>query len=368
MNKKTGFNASALIEELDSAVMRGDTEKADEISEILFKLQGGQEEDAVMPPRFPGIVSDQNKDISGEHKVKPNSIKRIVSIAAAAVLVMTLSITAIAANLFGLRDMVFDNGNKDAVPNWQVSAPVTDEAALHNGIPDAPDSDLDLIAMQGYPDSSEYKASAEWNVFCQNYDTDHAILNQVGNSSNEYTEKYPLYLVYSKEMADKLEEIIAKYKLSLHTAIALPENPEAFFSTAGTGDFLESQSSQGVNRNLGGYVYNDGTFQFDGEAVLSNSAVIGYQFANYVKGTFSDTYLNIGDSDAYQEWPYETASGVQVSLALSETKALIITDLGSSFVTVNVLAGTGDSGFGSSSITRDDLQRLADMFDFTQIS
>jgi len=54
-----------------------------------------------------------------------------------------------------------------------------------------------LIVLQGYPDSNEYKASVEWNLFRAGYDTDGKLLSEVGNGSNEYTEKYPLYLVTS---------------------------------------------------------------------------------------------------------------------------------------------------------------------------
>lgn len=367
MNNKTGFNISQLIDELDSAVMSGDTEKADELADALFRLQGGIDEAAVMPAQFTESIAAQYGKESGGHKVKPQSIKRIICIAAAAALVMTLGITALATHLFGLRDFVIAN-------NEQSPSAVTDDAgtetetAAPSSEPAAAEPSYDIIALQGYPDSSEYKASAEWRVFCQNYDTDQTILHQVGNNPNAFTERYPLYLVYSQEMADKIEEIIAKYGLTLHTSIAVPESPEEFFSAAGTGDFLVHQSGTGIHTSFSGYVYNDGTFQFDGEAVLLNGAVLAYQFANYVKGTFSDTYLNIGDADSYKEWLYTTTGGVKVSLALSETKALIIADLGSSFVTVNVLAGTSeDSGFGSSGITADDLQAFADMFDLTQM-
>jgi hypothetical protein len=60
-----------------------------------------------------------------------------------------------------------------------------------------------------------------------------------------------------------------------------------------------------------------------------------------------------------------TKSGVTVSPPQNES--LVIADLDNSFITVNVLAGTGDSGFDSSSITQADLQTFADLFDFSQI-
>lgn len=362
MNKMTGYNIAQLIEELDTAVMCGDIETADEIADILFRLQGGAEADAVMPVQFPASITAQNKNHKASSTIKPKGFKRIIGIAAAAALIMTLGITALATQFFGLRDMVIQNEKAGSVTGTQAETTVPDNGQS------SPEQSYELIPLQGYPDSSEYKASAEWELFRQSYDTDGSIIRQVGNNPNEYTERYPMYLVYSKEMAEKLEEIIAKYALTLHSTLTIAEKTEELFTLAGVGDFLEGNPDGGVNRVYSGYAYDDGSFAYDGQAVLVTGAVIEYQLVRYVKGIFSDVCLNIGDADDYREWQYTTKNGVQVSLALSETKALLITDLDHSFIVVNVLAGTGDSGFDSSSITEADLQSFADMFDFTQIN
>jgi hypothetical protein len=227
----------------------------------------------------------------------------------------------------------------------------------------------DLIVLQGYPDSNEYKASEEWNLFCENYDTDGSVLAEVGNGSNEYTEKYPMYLVYSKEMTDKLEEILIKYGLTPHESMTVVETPEDLYAAAGTGTFLTA-SDGGQTNTLGGYVYNDGSFHYDGAAVLGSGKDVPYQFGNYVKGTFSATYLNVGDADRYQEWSYETKSGVPVYLALGANKSLVIADLAGSFVSINVLTGSepsSENSLGGDALTADDLQTFADLFDFTLI-
>jgi hypothetical protein len=171
-----------------------------------------------------------------------------------------------------------------------------------------------------------------------------------------------MYLVYSKDMADKLEEIIAKYGLTLHETITFVEGVQELIGTAETGDFL-SGSAAGMGR-VGGYVYNDGSFHYDGEAALQNGKIIDYQFGNYVKALFSDVYLNVGDVGSYREWQHTTASGVEVSLALGETKALVIANLENSFVSINVLTGSAGSDFGSSAVTENDLEAFADLFDF----
>lgn len=360
MNNKSDLNIIKLTKELDSAILCGDVRGADELTDLLFKMRGGADSDAVMPEYFPGNIAAPEENDIGGYRMKQKSVKKIITIAAAAALVMALGITALATQFFGIRDMVIGSGSSTGIIT-------PDTAVTDPGATDTTGQDIDLIAMQGYPDSNEYKANQEWNLFVNSYDTDHTILNAVGNTSNEYTEKYPQYLVYSKEMADKLEEIIAKYGLTLHQSIMIADNAEALIDVAGVGNFFTGGSG-GVNTMLGGYVYNDGTFQYDGDAVLESGARMSYQFGRYVKGTFSSTYLNIGNADSYNEWTYTTTSGVKVSLALSESKALIIADRDSSFVIVNVLNGTAaDSTFGSGGITAGDLQRFADMFDYTQL-
>ena len=140
---------------------------------------------------------------------------------------------------------------------------------------------------------------------------------------------------------------------------------QELISTAETGDFL-SGSAAGMG-SVGGYVYNDGSFHYDGEAALQNGKIIDYQFGNYVKGTFSDVYLNVGDADSYREWQYTTSSGVEVSLALGESKSLVIANLENSFVAINVLTGSAGSDFGSPAVTEADLEAFADLFDFSVI-
>jgi len=348
---------SKLKKELERAILIGDIEKADEISDKLFKTQGGRDADTVMPHQFIEKIKERIKERSKEKTggQKTMNVKKIVSIAAAAAVVATIGISTLAVRWNGVKDLVFKNsGIKTAYTEDDFES---QEDSENKDVPESTvEGEADFIALQGYPDSNEYKASVEWNLFCSEYDADGSILAKIGNSSNEFIEKYPMYLVYTQEMADKLEEIINKYELKLHESRTFISSGEELIKEAGTGDFIKNN-----NIVLGGYVYNDSTFHFDGEAVLKDGTQMGYQFGNYVKGTFSDTYLNIGDANSYREWEYTTKSGVKVSLALSENKALVIADLPDSYVTINLLSGT------QKGITDKMLEEFADLFDFSKI-
>jgi len=287
----------------------------------------------------------------------PAPLKRILIIAAVLAGVLTLSAAAIGGNWFSLRDLLLPQ-------RQEVRLPVDTAAAGEDSLPPEQDQktyQADVISLAGYGDTPESRALAEWQAFLDSYDQDEAIIGQIGNDTTGFAEKYGLYLVYTQEMADKLEEIIAKYGLKLHTDMLEDlYTDEALCGQVG-GDFL------GENRAYSTYMYEDGTFKFDGEIDLEGYGHLDYQFQRCVRGSFTDIILNIVDIDDYTEWGYLTKCGVPVTLALAPHKALIIADLPDSFVTVNVLAGTETptgGTFSHGSFGAEDLERFADSFDF----
>ena len=164
-------------------------------------------------------------------------------------------------------------------------------------------------------------------------------------------------------MSDKFDEIVEKYRLSLHSwsEMILPDG-----WSGAVGNFLLDG-----NTAYTGYIYEDGTFAYDGDADIPDYGVADYQFRRSVRGCFNEVILNIDDVSRYQEWVYETACGLPVTLALGPAKGLIIADLGDSFVTVNVLAGTETDPndiFSSGPISAENLETLADSFDFTVLT
>jgi len=272
--------------------------------------------------------------------------RKIVALAAAVCLLAALSVSALAMNLFGLRDMILPSGG--IIDNENTNS--------NTETPASPK----IISLQGYSDSKEYQAVAEWMAFLDSYDKDGELLAKVGNGPTGLDEKYSLYLVYTQEMADKLEEIVEKYGLKLHRAIELDLSEEDLYKRAGTGKFLGENNS-----SFSAYIYEDGTFHIDGEVVLDENRTIAYQMMNCVKGSFTDVILNIGNPEDYNEWTYTTSSGVTVSLSISPSKSLIIADLNNSFVTINVLAGSDPM---NGAITTLDLEAFADTFDFSALN
>ncbi len=306
-------------------------------------------------------------------------IKRIVTFALAAALILALGVTGYAIYRGRVQDLVMKAPEAEADivivgGEENIAAAAEDEIALvdENGDPlpasepaaeepqtapyDPLAGDSDQISLQGFAGSPEYQAALAWAEFLHGYDRDGAILASVGNGPTPWTETYSVngYHVYSQEMADTLEGIAAEYGLSLHSgglqSADLREMKErfgAFCTAAVTGR---------------GYYFADGTFQsdcaFDG---------ISFQIRRCMKGVLDTVGLNIIDAEQYEQWEYTTACGETVLLALGPSKALILAESDQSFVVVNVLAGANESLFygADGSITAAQLEALADSFDFS---
>lgn len=267
-------------------------------------------------------------------------------------ILIVLPIVAIAANWFGLRDLLIP------MAPFGPSAPSEKYDGNVRPIPETGMSDEseeranDSIGLSGYQGSPEAQALAEWLSFLTTYDSDHAILKEIGNGLTETDDtRYGLYYVYTQDMADKLEEIIQKYGLKLHTDINVVSQEELVFRVG--GDFMQD----GLIRYWA-YIYEDGTFQFDGDIELQDYGTVAYQFMRMVKGTFNETMLHIGNISDYREFEYVTSGGERVMCALGTDKALIYMDSESCFILMNVMGGS------NCGVTEDVLEDIADSIDF----
>ena len=167
---------------------------------------------------------------------RKRSTRRLWLLAAVIGLLILLSAGAVAAHLLGLRDLLLPQ-EQSALPSEQ---PVQENK----------------LSLSGYINTPESQALAEWNDFLASYDPDGSILKVVGNYTDPALEQYRCYLVYTQDMADKLEEIAAKYSLTLHTWEHVVESQEEWVSLL--GDFL------GNNTAYSGPIAEDGTFHYDG--------------------------------------------------------------------------------------------------------
>ncbi len=271
----------------------------------------------------------ENSEVKRTMKTRRKFTKRTLMLVAVLCLLTAFATAAFATNLFGLRDTLVDTNDPEIKSE---------------------------MTLAGFTGSKEYMAAAEWKAFEESYDSDSL-------DDCNLDEKYDPYPVYTQEMADKVDEITAKYGLTLHGGFK-----EVMFEDWNTvvGEFIvndyEEFSDKAHNTILGGYMYDDGTFRYDGIFDVSYGRLsVDYQFSRAVKGVFDPIFLNIGDIEDYQEQMIVTDSGVELTAALSEYKSVLIKEFDSCFVSINVMGGTAEG------ITFDDLKDLANTFDFSVI-
>ena len=253
---------------------------------------------------------------------------------AAALMVVVLGGTALATDLFGLKSIT-----------------VADPYAT-------PEAVGDVIALQGVPDSPEFRANAQWMDYLS---SSGAASRSVSDPDLAENESYGLYSVSDAESAARLESIAAANGLNLHTSQQDFFTESELYEMLGTAPFISNCAA------ISGYVYEDGSFQGDGTNVAGR--FYEYQLGRYVKGSFSEVTLNVGNASSYEEWIYTTASGVDVQLSMGPDRCVLLADLPSSFVAVNLLGGTnGNSLFMPDPVTKADLEAFADLFDFSSLS
>lgn len=310
---------------------------------------------------FSKIKSNVEVNTESFERRRPRHL--IKGAAAAAVCLLACStVVAYAFDLFDIRSYVL--GDK-----IQVEIPVEREGADPDEAFDMEYKDVDIIMNQP-TETDEYKAALDWRTFFDQFEADGRLEAALAEENNDISMAYEAYPVYNQEMADKLEEIAQSYGLRLMTGLQLIESEEQLYQLTGKEAFL------GENNVCGsGYVYDDGTFQYDGEMNLEGGRGLYYQLRNSMKGTLDTVFLNIGDANDYTEKVFETASGVAVNVASSADKVVVTVPLENSTVSLNILLGMSvetveveSEGAEMVEFTDADVEALINSIDFMKLN
>lgn len=292
--------------------------------------------------------------------------KRILRIAAAAAAVVILMPTAAyAIELFGLHEISL--GEREL----EVPVRVTGEENGTEEKFEVKKEKVDMLSLQGMASSPEALACSEWLDFCENYDADGTIIAEIGNEPTEFSEEYGAYLCYTKEMADKIDELCEKYQLKKKEIPVIEDDYKTILSQAGIGDILKP-STEAINTMQGEICDSDGNFNLGGEILLPENpeCIIIYELTRSVKGFFDTVALNVGNIEDYEQWEYKTENGETILLAKKGDSALIITDRNESFVSVSMegyLQKQANSVWEPYEITKKDLEKIAETIDFSMI-
>ena len=231
---------------------------------------------------------------------------------------------------------------------------------------------MKVLSMEGLSDSPEGMALREWLAYYGEHMNDPFDAEEAFALSDEYG----AYGVTTKAMAEKVDELCEKYGLKKLGKLVTPQDEKSFYKTAGVGK-LTKGSEHYENDYLGGYVYPDGTFQFDGSLFPADEIiVIPYQFRNAGKGSFGYVVSNAGDPNDYTEWTYKTADGHTLTISDSAGGAFLLMDRKESFVTVaiskrgiadsfndGIIDGVGDT-FVNFELSHEQLEQIAETFNW----
>lgn len=279
-----------------------------------------------------------------EDRRSRRSRRRLWGALLAAAVIALMSVTAYASGLFGLR------AAQDDRPQF-VDDPVAN-----------------LTGLQGSP---VYLASQEWNDW--KTEASRRGINRL-EPETDTSSVYARHGAFSEEAKAKLCEITEKYGLRL------PDHRAVFAGIGGLYELLGESGFLPMPGDTGGYprngiLWDDGSIWNLLDAVRVNGKDVYIELYRTVKGSFLSGGIR-SDPDLMEEWNYSAGDGTALILGIGPYQSVIMADLPNSFLFIIVKSGTGETGTGApitdgslnargwASISKGDLETLADSFDY----
>ena len=323
---------------------------------LITELMDGYIDDEFWPSDLedPGLSIDRIKELTMA-KINAASTGASVrhihklgrTLLIAAVIAVLLAIAAFAVYQIAFKDVLF--GEPYGTENLR------GEAALH------PWERID-ISTSGIASSPEYQAYVEWKEWNDAWwaeNPDPFSERGIDDTQYETAENYAwLYQAFFREQADKLDEITEKYGLTLHTLSTPFYTEDELCAILGVSDIWRDETATDY-----GSVFENGAFSL---STLLDSDVLTYVVLN-VDGSFSTLYMSIVPD--YDEWSYETADGVTVTLAMAQMDDYpdIVADPINVFLVARLDEATVTVSF-TNITTREEAEACADRLNLAELS
>ena len=226
----------------------------------------------------------------------------------------------------------------------------------------------DVIAVRGYPGSSNQKATLEWFEFEQTYDPNLELLENenVHGIPDNY---YYVYNCYTFEKVEKVDEICKKYGLKLLSMGTVVQRWQAdVFFDALEIDGMLIPSSYAKETNGSGYFYPEGNFKYDFYFTLTTEDAWPNEIwatMLYSKKDFFDPDTRAIDINEYEQWNYKTTEGIEVLIALKDSNGYIFAEQNDAYITVYLDTTSLLSEHNSQRATKEDFQLAADCINFS---
>ena len=265
------------------------------------------------------------------------SIKRIVTIALAAALILALGTVAYATGFFGLKDM-------------RVETEINVEEATVN--------------TSGYIDSANYLANVEW----QNYIRELLKTDKNTIPAGYKGDMYGAYNAFCTEAKDELHALLEKYELKMPSSYEDFKGVAGLYNLLGTVGFLPDYGDPGMSPVSGKY-YQGGSFQLTDTVKLENGEKLSVDIFRYVNGFFIPGAMLVADPDEMEEWTYVCSDGTELVIDMGPTKSTMVAELDNSFVFIYIRSGTENNdseqhSYGATTVDKETLESLAESIDF----
>lgn len=286
----------------------------------------------------------------------------LLAAALAALLLLLVGCVAV----YVLRSQNFIIGQRDSLQN------VFDE--YHREVTAAVPVSQQVLTFSGLQGSPGYQAAKEWYAYLQAYDADGIIRKQSFQTDLEalFPDTYPAYGVYSREMADKLEELAEKYHLKLLGAPVEFESMSGFAKALGIDHILLPDSNASVFLDSG-ECYSQGNFVLYMDLNLPKEVwpySVHTTLQYFRKDCLSTDVEYLNENEDWKEWMYTTSSGAAVLiLRAAQGRAYLFCDCGDATMSVDFEAGfnplTDMPDFQPTWMTDRQVEQIADAIDFT---
>lgn len=197
-----------------------------------------------------------------------------------------------------------------------------------------------VISLRGYPGSPNQLATREWYDFEKTYDPQKQLMVDDQPEGVDHSHYYA-YGCYTTEMAEKVDEIAAKYGLKLLSPETVVQRyqMDIMFEALGIKDVCHSEKTAKVTSGAG-YFYPEGNFKYefdlflpmaDGETSPMISAYMLYAKKDY----FDPDYQRI-DAELFEEWTYTTSDGHEILVAMSSWGGYLFGETEDAYLTVSL--------------------------------
>ena len=225
----------------------------------------------------------------------------------------------------------------------------------------------DVLSLNGYVDSPEYRASQEWLAFENSYDKDRVLLQNADSDDYELPQDYYAYLCYTQEMQDKIDEICGKYSLKLAGSIYFPEKAEQVLEAVAVPSLENTAGGETLILDGGGRFYRSGSFRLDGclqhrFADRTGVDTVSFSYSCNKKGVFFTSYITTEDINTFDVWEYTAWDGTPLLLAQNKARGLILTETRDCFISVVLYFSLGEAIEVNNPSLRKDLEEIADAF------